>query len=113
MIRRLAAAAVVALFALGATKAAPRLGTQYHALPAGNGKALVEASCLPCHSTDILVQQRLTEKQWTASVEKMMRWGAKVDANDKAALIAYLARNFGVDNTSFVPIRTRPVGASK
>ena len=36
-----------------------------HFLPA-TGRQLVEASCLPCHSADILVQQRLTEKQWTA-----------------------------------------------
>ena len=72
----------------------PVLGTKFHSLPAGTGRQLVEASCLPCHSPDMLVQQRLTEKQWTATVDKMVRWGAK---------------KFGATNT-FTPVKTRPVG---
>ncbi|HEV7484300.1 MAG TPA: hypothetical protein VGQ65_01365 [Thermoanaerobaculia bacterium] len=87
----------------------PTLGTKFHSLPAGNGRQLVEASCLPCHSPDILVQQRLTEKQWTATVDKMIRWGAVMKDADKPAAIAYLSRNFGVTNM-FAPTKTRPVG---
>ncbi len=96
------------VFSLGAARDLPPLGTRFHALPSGKGRSLVEASCFPCHSADILVQQRLTEKQWTTEVEKMMRWGAKVGDKDKAAIVAYLSRNFGPGNRSFVPIRTRP-----
>ena len=91
-------------------KSLPILGTKFHTLPAGDGKALVEASCLPCHSADIIVQQRLTEKQWTAAVEKMMRWGAVVKDDDKAPMIAYLAKHFGVDNYTFTPVKARPAG---
>jgi hypothetical protein len=87
----------------------PVLGTKFHALPAGTGRQLVEASCLPCHSPDILVQQRLTEKQWTATVDKMIRWGAVMKDTDKPAVIAYLSKNFGMTNT-FTPTKTRPVG---
>jgi hypothetical protein len=87
----------------------PRLGTKFHSLPAGSGKPLVEASCFPCHSADMLAQQRLTEKQWTAAVDKMIRWGAVVNEKDKTAMVAYLAKNFGSAN-KFVPLRTRPVG---
>jgi hypothetical protein len=87
----------------------PILGTKFHSLPAGNGRRVVEASCLPCHSPDILVQQRLTEKQWTATVDKMIRWGAVMKDSDKPAVIAYLSKNFGVTNT-FTPTKTRPVG---
>jgi cytochrome c1 len=87
----------------------PVLGTKFHSLPAGTGRQLVEASCLPCHSPDILVQQRLTEKQWTATVDKMIRWGAVMKETDKPAMIAYLSNNFGVTNT-FTPTKTRPVG---
>jgi cytochrome c5 len=85
----------------------PLLGTKFHALPAGSGRALVESSCLPCHSADLLAQQRLTDKQWTAAVEKMIRWGAAVKDSDKAPLIAYLAKHFGASNR-FTPLRTRP-----
>jgi hypothetical protein len=113
-------AAVVVLALVLAVAAAPKkrpafdpnlpiLGTKFHSLPAGDGRQLVEASCLPCHSPDILVQQRLTEKQWTASVDKMLRWGAVMKESDKPAVVAYLSKNFGVTNT-FAPVKTRPVG---
>ncbi len=105
----------LALAASAATKkrpydpSLPALGTRFHSLPSGSGKQLVEASCFPCHSADIFVQQRLTEKQWTAEVDKMIRWGAVMKETDKPAMIAYLAKNFGAAN-NFAPIRTRPVG---
>jgi len=87
----------------------PMLGTKLRMLPAGAGKEATEQSCLPCHSADILVQQRLTEKQWTATVDKMIRWGAAVDEKKKGAMIAYLARHFGPEN-KYTPTKTRPVG---
>ena len=87
----------------------PVLGTKFHSLPAGKGKQFVEASCFPCHSADMLVQQRLTEKQWTAEVDKMIRWGAVVKDSDKPAMIAYLSKSFGSSN-KFTPVKTRPVG---
>ena len=92
-----------------ATKPLPALGTQFHSLPAGVGKTQIEAACMSCHSADMLAQQRLTEKQWTATVEKMMRWGATVADTDKPAIIAYLAKNFGTANT-FSPAKTKLVG---
>jgi hypothetical protein len=87
----------------------PVLGTKFKPLPPGAGRTQTEAACYACHSADLLVQQRLTEKQWTAAVEKMIRWGATVPEKDKAKMIAYLAKNFGPSNT-FTPIRTRPIG---
>jgi cytochrome c5 len=116
--RTLTMVLVVALgaFASDATKSHPQfdpklpaLGTKFHALPAGSGKALVEASCLSCHSADMLVQQRLTEKQWTAAVDKMIRWGSVVKESDKPAIVEYLAKNFSPDNR-FTPVMTRPAG---
>ena len=88
----------------------PTLGVKFQSLPAGKGKSPVEASCDPCHASDILVQQRLSEKQWNAELDKMIRWGAVVKESDRPIILAYLTKNFGVDNHRFVPIRTRPVG---
>jgi len=109
-------AALAATLAYGVTKSRSRfdsslpvLGTKFHSLPRGAGKELVESSCFPCHSADILVQQRLTEKQWTAAVDKMIRWGAVVKESDKPAIVAYLSKHFGPDNR-FTPIKTRPAG---
>ena len=87
--------------------ALPLLGTQFKPLPPGPARPAVEAACYPCHAADIMVQQRLTEKQWTATVEKMIRWGAEVKDAEKAAMIAYLAKNFGPSN-KFTPITTQP-----
>jgi hypothetical protein len=88
----------------------PVLGTSLQEYPAGPGKSVADAACLQCHSASMGLQQRLTEKQWTASVEKMMRWGAAVPADKKAELIAYLVANFGPDNDKFEATVTRPVG---
>jgi cytochrome c5 len=88
----------------------PVLGTQLAELPAGPGKAAADAGCLKCHSADILRQQRLNEKQWGASVTKMVGWGADVPDAKRDELIAYLAKNFGPDNDRFKPVVTRPVG---
>jgi hypothetical protein len=86
----------------------PMPGTQFKALPNGPGKAEVEAACYACHSADLLVQQRLTEKQWVASVDKMIRWGAVVPDAQKDVLVKYLSRHFGPSNR-FVPTRTAPI----
>ncbi len=88
--------------------ALPIPGTQFKQLPEGKGKAEVEAACLACHSADLLAQQRLSEKQWTAGVEKMVRWGADVPTDRKDVVIAYLARHFGPANV-FVPTKTAPM----
>ena len=86
----------------------PMPGTQFKQLPNGPGKAEVEAACYACHSADLLAQQRLTEKQWVASVEKMVRWGAVVPDAQKDVIVKYLARHFGPANR-FVPTRTAPI----
>jgi hypothetical protein len=85
--------------------ALPAPGTRFQELPPGKGRAEVESACYACHSADILVQQRLTEKQWTATVEKMIRWGAVVPDSDKSVVIAYLAKRYGPANR-FMPVKT-------
>ena len=88
----------------------PVLGTQLAELPPGAGKETADQSCMQCHSASMLLQQRLTAKQWTSSLEKMARWGAVVPADRRDALLAYLVEHFGPDNDRFEPVVTRPVG---
>lgn len=107
--RRVALMAAALVLSLGAsTQPLPQLGTKFKPLPPGAGRRQVEAACLPCHSADILVQQRLSEKQWTANVDKMIRWGAVVAEADKAKMVLYLSKNFGPANR-FTPTKVRPV----
>jgi quinoprotein glucose dehydrogenase len=88
----------------------PSLGMQLSLLPRGPGKDIADKACLRCHSADILRQQRLSEKQWTASLTKMIGWGAEVPEDKRVELVAYLARNFGPHNDRFRPVVTRPLG---
>lgn len=88
--------------------ALPELGTQLGQFPAGPTKAVADAACLNCHSADMLMQQRLNEKQWAAEIDKMTGWGAVVPEDQKAALVAYLTEHFGPDNQRFEPVVARP-----
>jgi hypothetical protein len=76
------------------------------ALPAGAMAQKATTACTECHEARIILQQRLSKAAWTKEVDKMMKWGAVVDANDRDPLINYLSSNFGVDKPPYVPPRT-------
>jgi cytochrome c oxidase cbb3-type subunit 3 len=57
-------------------------------------EALILARCTLCHTPDLIYQQRLPEQRWTATVEKMVRWGAELSTDEAAALIQYLAARY-------------------
>ncbi len=63
-------------------------------------------SCLDCHEARIILQQRLSKPAWTKEVDKMIKWGAVVDAADRDALIDYLSANFTPDQPPYQPPRT-------
>ena len=75
-------------------------------VPAGAMRQKAAAACLECHEARIILQQRLTKAAWTKEVDKMVKWGAVVDANDRDALIDYLSANFGPDQSAYNPPRT-------
>jgi len=91
-------------------KPLPALGTELGSLPEGALKALADQACLHCHSADMIRQQRLTEKQWTAEVNKMVGWGAVVPEDQRAALVGYLVEHFGPGNDKFQPVEAQPAG---
>jgi sulfite oxidase len=47
-------------------------------------------NCLVCHNDDVIRQQRLTRAQWTAEINKMTGWGARIDDAGRNALLDYL-----------------------
>ncbi len=51
-------------------------------------------NCLMCHGADMTSRQRLTPKQWTAEVEKMVGWGTPLPPERKDGLIAYLSETY-------------------
>jgi len=81
-------------------------------LPAGAMQAKATTSCTECHEARIILQQRLSKPAWTKEVDKMVKWGAVVDANDRDALIDYLSLNFGPDQPAYAPPRTSAAKSS-
>jgi len=49
-------------------------------------------NCLACHNDDVIRQQRLTRAQWTAEINKMGGWGARVDDAGRNALLDYFEK---------------------
>jgi len=105
MLLALMVASVTALpFSALAQKPAPPKPTED--LPPGPMQAKATTSCLECHEGRIILQQRLSKAAWTKEVDKMMKWGAVVDATDHDALIDYLSANFSPDQPPYDPPRT-------
>jgi hypothetical protein len=75
-------------------------------LPAGAMQAKATSACLECHEARIILQQRLSKGAWTKEVDKMVKWGAVVDANDHDALVDYLSTNFSPDQPAYEAPRT-------
>ena len=72
----------------------PFLTAQSAQLPAAPIQAKVATACTECHEARIIVQQRLSKPAWTKEVDKMIKWGAVVDAADRESFIEYLSVNF-------------------
>jgi mono/diheme cytochrome c family protein len=58
-------------------------------------------NCLMCHGEEMTTRQRLTAKQWTAEVEKMVGWGSPLPIDRKQPLVDYLAEVY--PNTRSAP----------
>ena|ERR1051326_2612839 len=91
MSKRKAASLAIATFALSAI---PALRAQSPELPAAPIRDKVNTACTECHESRIILQQRLSKGAWTKEVDKMIKWGAVVDAADRDAFIDYLSQNF-------------------
>ena len=59
-----------------------------------DSKRLLMARCAVCHSTDLIVQQRLSLTQWIKALNKMERWGAQISSSEQTRLADYLAARY-------------------
>jgi mono/diheme cytochrome c family protein len=55
---------------------------------------LILARCSVCHAPDLIYQQRLSRDRWTATVDKMVQWGAEVSADEADLLVQYLTARY-------------------
>src|SRR2546430_1300882 len=110
--RSLAAVAIMAVAITSLTAFSQQAAKPAEDLPPGAMQAKATTACLECHEARIILQQRLSKAAWTKEVDKMVKWGAVVDANDHDALIDYLSANFGPDQPAYEPPRTSTEKAS-
>jgi ubiquinol-cytochrome c reductase cytochrome c subunit len=77
------------------------------------GKQAFRDNCLICHSEEMTARLRLTEKQWTTEVDKMIGWGSPVPAELKAPLLEFLLNDYSAPTASPVgpPERITPAEA--
>jgi len=95
-----------AMFPLIAIAQRPAWAKATEDLPSGAMQAKATTSCLECHEARIILQQRLSKAAWTKEVDKMIKWGAVVDASDHDALVDYLSSNFSPDQPPYEAPRT-------
>jgi mono/diheme cytochrome c family protein len=72
-----------------------RPAASHDAAAVATGEGTFKTACLTCHGDDLSAQQRLTAAGWGREIDKMVRWGAKVSAEEKPALVAYLTSRWG------------------
>jgi mono/diheme cytochrome c family protein len=69
------------------TTAPPTVDAELSPADRQEASLLIDSACSTCHSQELLEQQRLTRKQWEASVKKMQTWGAPLEP-ERTALVA-------------------------
>lgn len=67
-------------------------------------RQLMTNRCGICHSTDLVTQQRLDRPRWTATVDKMIRWGAMLSSEERTALVNYLADRYNPNAPDQEPV---------
>ncbi|HEY5996621.1 MAG TPA: c-type cytochrome [Candidatus Deferrimicrobiaceae bacterium] len=65
------------------------------AVAAGDGKALFESKCTMCHAASRALSASKDKAGWQSTVERMKGKGAKVDDQEAAAIVDYLAKEAG------------------
>jgi cytochrome c5 len=63
-------------------------------LPPGPAADVLKSRCVICHEVDIITSQKLSLTGWTNSINKMVRWGSQITAEEREVLQPYLAQHF-------------------
>ena len=74
----------------------------FQGLPLGKGIKLVLEHCTVCHSTDIILQNHMSRKNWNKTITLMQqkRGMAKLKKQDQKIILDYLSKYQGIDGDS-------------
>lgn len=59
------------------------------------GNTLLEARCTVCHDLERVHKKKDDAEGWGKTVDRMREKGAKLDDAERAAVVSYLAQNYG------------------
>lgn len=77
-----------------ATATAPAAAAPQNGASSLDGKQLLQERCSVCHTIDRVTSKKETSAGWTKTVDKMIAKGAQLNADERAALIDYLAKTY-------------------
>ncbi len=60
-----------------------------------DGAALLRDRCSTCHALNRVQETRKSRDEWERTVDRMIRRGAQLNPEERDALIAYLAQEYG------------------
>jgi hypothetical protein len=71
-------------------------GAQQGELPAGPDRELVAHECAACHDLEMVIAAAGASRQaWTDTVDEMVRYGARIDPQDRPRIVEYLSSVLG------------------
>jgi hypothetical protein len=65
------------------------------ATPSIDSEALLEQRCSACHALTRVTSKVKSLEQWEATITDMIDKGARLNAEEKDALVKYMAENYG------------------
>ncbi len=66
------------------------LFSQYIYAETESAEQIVKNRCNACHSVSIVYKARKTKDEWTMTIERMMRYGLRLNEEEKEDVIEYL-----------------------
>jgi len=59
-----------------------------------DGQGLVETKCISCHGLNRIENQSMDANAWKSTVERMVKKGTQITAEEQLAIIDYLAETY-------------------
>ncbi|WP_083350454.1 helix-hairpin-helix domain-containing protein [Terriglobus roseus] len=72
-------------------------------LPPGPGRDVTLATCTKCHAISNVTGQHKDRDGWTATITKMVGYGATGTDDDFGLILDYVTKNFGLDSPPAAP----------
>jgi len=80
--------------------------------PAGQvddaGHTLITANCTGCHETDIITSSRKSAGDWSATIDRMIGYGAPVSGEERQPIQNYLVARYGAGSPDRVGVQAQP-----